>query len=104
MSGDTIREFDTVLFAASVDTPEDSAKFAGMLGVDYPLLSDPTRETARAYGVVREGQAFAARWTFYIGTDGRILYVDKAIDPAKAGEDIARRLAELGVARRSTRR
>lgn len=93
-----------MLFAASVDTPEDSAKFAGMLGVDYPLLSDPTRKTAQAYGVVREGQSFAARWTFYIGTDGKILYIDKAIDPAKAGEDIARRLAELGVARHSTRR
>ena len=88
-------------FAVSVDKPEDSAKFAQMLGVDYPLLSDPTRQVALAYGVVKDGQGYAARWTFYIGTDGKILFIDKAIDPATAGEDVVRRLSELGVSRRS---
>lgn len=101
MSGEAIQEFDAVHFAVSVDKPEDSARFAQMLGVDYPLLSDPTRQAALAYGVVKDDQAYAVRWTFYIGTDGRILYIDKSIDPATAGEDVVRRLAELGVPRRS---
>ncbi len=87
----------------SVDTLENNTKFAQALGVDFPMLSDPTRETAMAYGVVRDKQSFAARWVFYIGMDGKILYIDKAVSPATAGEEIAHKLAELGVARRTGR-
>jgi peroxiredoxin Q/BCP len=104
VSGDTIRAFDVMHFAASVDTPENLEKFAQALGVDYPMLSDPTREVAKAYGVVQNDQAYAIRWTFYIGVDGKILYIDKAVSPANAGKEIAQRLAELGVARRSAAR
>ena len=74
--------------------------FAQSLGVDFPLLSDPTKKIAKAYGVVDEDQPFASRWTFYIGTDGRILYIDKQVSPANHGKTIAAKLAELGVARR----
>jgi len=42
----------------------------------------------------------AKRWTFYIGKDGRILYVDRAVKPETAGADVAAKLAELGVARK----
>jgi peroxiredoxin len=38
----------------------------------------------------------ANRWTFYIGPDGKILYVDKAVKVDSAGADIAARLAALG--------
>jgi thioredoxin-dependent peroxiredoxin len=104
VSGDAIRAFDVAHFAASVDTPENLARFAEKLGVDYPLLSDPTREVARAYGVVQNETSFAVRWTFYIGVDGKILFIDKAVSPTNAGQAIAQKLAELGVARRAARR
>jgi peroxiredoxin Q/BCP len=52
---------------------------------------------------VRGDRSFAARWTFYIGTDGRILDIDKTVSPATAGEVIVKRLAELGVGRRPAR-
>ena len=71
-----------------------------MLGVDYPLLSDPKREVATAYGVVDEDQPFASRWTFYIGVDGRVLFIDKLVSPSVHGRNIALKLAELGVAKR----
>lgn len=90
-------------FAISVDTPETNKKFAQSLGVDYPLLSDPAKEVAKAYGVVDEDQPFASRWTFYIGMDGRILYIDKQVSPAAHGKNVAAKLAELGVPRRGTR-
>lgn len=50
-----------------------------------------------AYGVLKLG--FAARNTFYIGPDGRVLYVDREVSPRTAGEDVARRLEALGVAK-----
>jgi peroxiredoxin Q/BCP len=42
----------------------------------------------------------AKRWTFYIGKDGKILFIDKDVKPDTAGADVARKLAELGVAKR----
>jgi thioredoxin-dependent peroxiredoxin len=87
-------------FAISVDAPDVNRKFAQSLGIDYPLLSDPTKATATAYGVVDPDQPFASRWTFYIGTDGRIAYIDKHVTPATHGQAVAAKLAELGVPRR----
>lgn len=42
----------------------------------------------------------ASRWTFYIGTDGKILHIDKGVKVASAGQDIADSLARLGVSKR----
>jgi peroxiredoxin Q/BCP len=42
----------------------------------------------------------AKRWTFYIGKDGKILFIDKDVKVDTAGVDIAAKLAELGVARK----
>jgi peroxiredoxin Q/BCP len=90
-----------VYFAASVDKPEDNEKFAQQLGVDFPLLSDPSRRVAKAYGVVKDERSYATRCTFYIGTDGKILYIDRQVNPGSHGQDIAAKLAELGVSRRA---
>ncbi len=83
-------------FAASVDSPETNTKFAASLGIDYPILSDPTRDVARAYGVLAPS-GFASRWTFYIGADGRILDIDKKVSASSHGADVVARLTELRV-------
>jgi peroxiredoxin Q/BCP len=93
-----LRRFDVRYFAASVDAPETNAKFAVSLGIDDAILSDPTKATARAYGVLG-ASGLASRWTFYIGPDGRILDIDKQVRAASHGMDIAKRLEELGVQR-----
>jgi peroxiredoxin Q/BCP len=87
-------------FAASVDTPDDNKRFAESLGLDFPLLSDPGKEVARAYGVVTAERQYAQRWTFYIGKDGKILFIDKQISVSTAGQDIASRLQALGIPRK----
>jgi len=48
-------------------------------------------------------QPFASRWTFYIGRDGRILFIDKRVSPGAHGKAIAAKLADLGVSRRRQR-
>ena len=55
------------------------------------------KKVARAYGVVHGIRLWPERWTFYIGKDGRILYVDRKIKPQAAGEDVVKKLQELGV-------
>lgn len=86
-------------FTASVDTPETNKQFAESLGLDYPVLSDPGKQVARAYGVVSGDKAYASRWTFYIGRDGKILYIDKQVSPASHGRDVVERLKVLGISR-----
>lgn len=98
--GAALKKFDVAYFTASVDAHDGekgNAAFAKSLDLDYPILSDPKKELAGALGVLNE-RGMAARWTYYIGKDGKILFVDKAVKPASAATDIAAKLKELGVA------
>lgn len=95
-NGHLIRKYDVSYFMASVDPIEDNKGFAEKEEADFPLLSDPTKDTARAYGVLSD-RGYANRWTFYIGKDGRILAIDNAVKPATSAEDMAAKLGELGV-------
>ena len=94
--GDKIRKFEVAYFMASVDPLEDNKGFAAEQKADFPLLSDPTKATAKAYGVLAP-LGYAKRHTFYIGADGRILAIDDAVVPETSAQDMARRLGELGV-------
>lgn len=83
---------------ASVDDPETNKEFAESLGADFPLLSDPGKQVAMAYGVVTAERQLPYRWTHIIGADGTILRVDKQVNPSSAGQDLVADLTELGVA------
>lgn len=74
--------------------------FAEKARADFPMLADPGKQVATAYGVVTPPRQFASRWTYYIGPDGKILFIDKAVKPATSGEDIVAKLKELGVGQR----
>jgi peroxiredoxin Q/BCP len=60
-------------------------------------LSDPDKKVAKAYGVVTPEREVPYRWTYYIGSDGTILYIDKEVKTNTAGADIAARLEALGI-------
>jgi peroxiredoxin Q/BCP len=62
----------------SVDDVDRQQKFADKNGFDFPLLSDPDRAVAKAYGVKRPGPLMNARATFVIGEDGRVVEVIKS--------------------------
>ncbi len=95
-SGETIKQYDVEYFMASVDTPEKNAEFAKMENANFPLLSDPTKSVAQAYGVLSP-RGVANRWTFYIGPDGNIQHIQKMVNTQTAGQDLATKLAELKV-------
>jgi peroxiredoxin Q/BCP len=95
--GDMIKKYNVAYFMASVDPVADNKGFGEMHKADFPLLSDPTKETAAAYGVLSSPTGVARRWTFYIGKDGKILAIDKNIKVATSAEDMAAKLGELNV-------
>jgi thioredoxin-dependent peroxiredoxin len=114
-NGHLIKKYDVAYFMISTDTVEDNTKFAKATSVtlgsgdkqqivekkeaDFPMLADPTKQTATAYGVLRDfGGSFgvmAQRWTFYIGKDGRIVAIDKTVRPASSAEDMVAKFGEL---------
>ena len=95
--GDTMRAFGAAYFTASVDPVEKNTEFAKSLKTDYPILSDPKGQVARAYGVVDDERKVPRRWTFLIGTDGKILQIDKEVTCETHALDVAAHLGKLGV-------
>jgi len=93
----------------SVDTLADNKAFAEKEGADFPMLADPEKQAAEAYGVLPpvnperpDAARLARRHTFYIGPDGKILDIDKGptgrgVSPATAGADVVKKLEALGV-------
>jgi len=111
-AGAAIKAFDVAYFMASVDTPEKNAEFAKQEEANFPMLSDPDKKVAAAYGVLGPAGtgARAARWTFYIAPDGTIQYIDKTVNQQLGeltsgtctancgpGPKLAAKLAELNV-------
>jgi peroxiredoxin Q/BCP len=96
-NGQAIKAYDVAYFTASTDDAKLNADFAKSLDLDFPILSDPTKKTAEAYGVMNPERGVANRWTFYIGPDGLIKAIDKMVNTAGAAQEIAQTLDELGV-------
>jgi peroxiredoxin Q/BCP len=93
-----LQGFKVRYFGASVDAAETNHEFAESLGASFPILSDEDKQVAGAYGVLGAA-GYDARWTFYIGTDGRILGIDKNVHASSHGADLSRKLATRGLAR-----
>ena len=64
---------DTEVLGISVDSKHSSEAFATHLKLEFPLVSDFSKEVTKAYGVLREG-GFAERALFVIDKEGKIIY------------------------------
>mgnify|MGYP000109025837 CR=1 FL=1 len=100
--GHLIRKYNASYFMASVDPLDDNRDFAKKTGADFPMLSDPSKATAKAYDVLNI-MGVASRVTFYISKEGKILKIDEDINPRTAAEDIAKQLAALNIKVLSTK-
>jgi peroxiredoxin Q/BCP len=113
-NGDKLRMYEMAYFMASVDPLAENIKFAEATTVtlqgrgggastvvekskaDFPMLSDESKSVATAYGVLNRG-GLSNRWTFYIDKQGKIVAIDKAVQPATSAEDLIAKLGELKV-------
>jgi thioredoxin-dependent peroxiredoxin len=88
----------------SVDTLADNKAFSEKEHADFPMLADPDKKVATAYGVINPeapaDRQFARRWTFYIDPTGKIADIDKSVKPATSGQDIVTHLETLKVAKK----
>ncbi|TYK66934.1 redoxin domain-containing protein [Colwellia echini] len=98
--GHLIREYDVSYFMASVDPLDDNRDFAEKTGADFPMLSDPSKEAAKAYDVLNM-VSVASRVTFYISKEGKIIKIDEDVSPKTAAQDMADTLGTLNVAQKT---
>jgi peroxiredoxin Q/BCP len=86
------------VFGISKDSPESHKKFAEKYELPFTLLSDPSKETMKAYGAIRESGWFrggTARVSYLIGKDGKIVKVYPKVDPASHAGEILKDILEL---------
>jgi peroxiredoxin Q/BCP len=88
----------------SVDSLADNKAFAEKEKADFPMMANPDKKVAFAYGVIAPDapvdRQFARRHTFYIDPAGKIAFIDRAVKPQSSGPDIVAKLTELNVPRR----
>jgi peroxiredoxin len=75
------------VFGVSVDSTWANLAFRQQMKLDFPLLSDFTKEYARRLGVLDEKSGMARRFTFVIDDAGILRHIDSgqaAMDPATA--------------------
>ena len=93
------REAGAVILGVSIDDVASHKEFEAVLNKErlkdravktlpFSLLADPTRQTAKAYGVLvsRLGMEFAQRDTFLIDPQGRIVKHYEKVDPKEGAQ------------------
>src|SRR5215469_16407138 len=79
-----LRNWGITVFGCSVDSADAHRAFAKKYGLPFPLLLDPDKKIAKAYGADNGIPILGLdkRVTYVIGEDGRIAAVYPHVDPA----------------------
>jgi len=59
-------------------------KYSESFQFNFPLVSDPGRDAARAYQALKPDQVGILRTVYLIGTDGRVLFGMRGAPPVTA--------------------
>jgi peroxiredoxin Q/BCP len=88
---DALADYDRARIAVlgiSPDPVKDVTRFAEKFHLNFPLLADEDHAVCQRYGVWREKSMYgrkywgAARITFVIGSDGKVLHLFEKVKPA----------------------
>ena len=88
---------DTVVFGVSCDSPFSHAAYKKQYNIPYPLLSDPTRRMAKAYGMWAGEEPYncTKRGTVIIDKAGKIaLYQEVPMREPRKVDDLAAAVAK----------
>jgi peroxiredoxin Q/BCP len=90
-----IRDLGADIFGVSVNTVAEQAGFHEHHHLNFALLADVDAKVAELYGVKMPVMKMAKRWTFIIGPDLKIKYIEQDVDPVKDAENVAQQLRLL---------
>jgi thioredoxin-dependent peroxiredoxin len=88
---------NSVVLGVSVDSVESHQKFCTKEGLNFKLLSDSGHKVTEEYGSLTNLGVvkFAARHTFIINPEGKIVKVYVDVNPNQHSEEVLAALAEL---------
>jgi peroxiredoxin Q/BCP len=84
-----------VVIGVSLDSVESHSKFSEKYELPFPILSDKSKEIAKAYGVLGIGGLAAKRATFMIDKNGKIARIFPKVDVKQHSEEVLKALEEL---------
>jgi len=84
-----------VVIGVSLDSVESHSKFSEQYKLPFLILSDNSKEVAKAYGVLGVGGFLAKRVTFIINRDGKITHVFPKVDVKHHSEEVLKAIEEL---------
>jgi len=86
-----------VVLGVSVDTAQSHKDFCAKEGLNFKLLADPDAKVSAEYGSMMDykGAKMAARNTFIIDPQGKIVKVYKGVKPTDHSEQVLKDLAAL---------
>ena len=88
---------NAVVLGVSVDSADSHKQFCAKEGLNFKLLADTDYKVTTAYGsLTNMGVAkFAARHTFIINPEGKIVKVYEDVNPNKHSEEVLTALTDL---------
>ena len=84
-----------VVIGVSLDTVESHSKFSKEYKLPFLILSDNSKEVAKAYGVLGIGGFLAKRVTFVINKNGKITHIFPKVDVKHHSEEVLKAIEEL---------
>jgi peroxiredoxin Q/BCP len=90
-----LQDKGAVVIGVSLDSVESHTKFSGKYTLPFTILSDRSKEVAKAYGVLGIGGFLAKRVTFIINKDGKITHIFPKVDVKRHSEEVLKALDEL---------
>jgi len=91
-----IREMGSEIVGISVDDVDSHKKFTEKYHLPFPLVSDPDKKIATAYGVLRDPPTMTNRVTFIIDKNGKIANIFPKVDVTQHTEEVVAALKKLG--------
>ena len=80
------------VFGVSLDNEKDNKAFAEKFSFSYPLLCDVNKDIAFAYHAIKSSDdQYAARISYVIGEDGKILESIESVDTKNHSNDLCSR-------------
>lgn len=81
-----------LVFGVSLDNEKDNKAFAEKFSFSYPLLCDVNKDIALAYHAIKSADdQYAARISYVIGEDGKILESIESVDTKNHSNDLCSR-------------
>ena len=84
-----------VVIGVSLDSVESHLKFSEKYNLPFAILSDHSKEAAKAYGVLGVGGFLTKRVTFIINKDRKITHIFPKVDVKHHSEEVLKALEEL---------